>query len=45
MNKGNSVTLSVIWASLVAQRVVSACNLGDPSSIPGSPKLQADTTL
>ena len=35
MNKGNSVTLSVIWASLVAQRVVSACNLGDPSSIPG----------
>ena len=36
MNKGNSVTLSVIWASPVAQRVVSACNLGDPSSIPGS---------
>ena len=25
-----------LWASLVAQLVASACNAGDPSSIPGS---------
>ena len=27
---------AVIWASLVAQMVKTACNVGDPHSIPGS---------
>ena len=31
----NSYVLCMLWASLVAQTVKNACNVGDPGSIPG----------
>ena len=36
MQKGKTIVLTNVWASMVAQLVQSTCNAGDPSSIPGS---------
>ena len=36
LEKGSGHPLQYSWASLLAQLVESACNAGDPGSIPGS---------